>query len=306
MNQLPICNAPLTLEQRMALIGVAKKAQKCARIPLSDFAVGAAILCKSGKIYGGCNVEVTQTGGLCAEENAIANAITMGEHLLSGRRFVRAVAIITANAYDKENVAHCAPCGICRQVINDCTDAHACEIVFGNDCADVFKLSDFFPYGFSLDSRENSDLSLIACEQLENETAQQPSMFQLMEAARKITGHALTHSLRHQREGAAILTTQGKVFCGVSLENSNTNHYRSALSIAINRAIVQTGVRGKNFSTGQFVQAAALLREVDVGVDDVLPLPLLHDFFTPEATLMLTTARETKCITKPIAWVYQQ
>lgn len=297
---------PLTLEQRIALIGVAKKAQKCARIPLSGFAVGAAILCKSGHIYGGCNVEVTQTGGLCAEENAIANAVTMGEHRLSGRRFVQAVAIVTPNAYDKQNVAHCAPCGICRQVINDCTDAHACEILFDNDCADVFKLIDFFPHGFSLDSRENSDFSLIACAQLENETSQQPTLPQLNEAARKIIGHALTHPLRHQREGAAILTTQGEVFCGVSLENSNTNHYRSALSIAINRAIVETGLRGQNCISGQFVQAAALFRDVDVSVDDILPFPLLHDFFTSDATLTVTTAREARCITKPIAWVYQE
>ena len=81
--------------------------------PYSHFPVGAAVLAASGKIYGGCNVENASYGlTICAERTAIFRAIAAGEKSIS------AIAVYTPT----KKLG--APCGACRQVINE----------FGPDC----------------------------------------------------------------------------------------------------------------------------------------------------------------------------
>ncbi len=46
----------------LKLLQMAKNASKNAYAPYSDFSVGACVLCKSGKIYCGCNVENASYG----------------------------------------------------------------------------------------------------------------------------------------------------------------------------------------------------------------------------------------------------
>lgn len=74
--------------------------------PYSNFQVGAAVLCRSGAVYGGCNVENSAyPAGMCAERAALATAIAAGE-----REIVR-LAVIA------DSPGPVAPCGMCRQVI---------------------------------------------------------------------------------------------------------------------------------------------------------------------------------------------
>lgn len=88
------------------LIDAAKKVRKNAYAPYSSFKVGAAVLAGSGKIYIGSNVENASFGlTICAERNAIAQAIAQGE------KKIKAVAIVA----DSNNLT--PPCGACRQVI---------------------------------------------------------------------------------------------------------------------------------------------------------------------------------------------
>ena len=76
--------------------------------PYSKFAVGAAVLADSGKIYAGCNVENASYGLCnCAERTAIFTAAAAGE------RQLRAVAVYTPTPLPT------MPCGACRQVINE-------------------------------------------------------------------------------------------------------------------------------------------------------------------------------------------
>lgn len=76
--------------------------------PYSRFAVGAAIIAGSGKIYRGANVENASYGLCnCAERTAIFTAVAAGE------RRIRAVAIYTPTS------TATMPCGACRQVINE-------------------------------------------------------------------------------------------------------------------------------------------------------------------------------------------
>ena len=62
------------------LIAEALEARKKAYTPYSEFAVGAALLTKEGKIYTGCNVEnAAYTPSNCAERTAIFKAVSEGQ-----------------------------------------------------------------------------------------------------------------------------------------------------------------------------------------------------------------------------------
>ena len=90
------------------LIASAKMAQKAAYAPYSKFKVGAALLGKSGRIFTGCNVENASYGlACCAERNAVFKALSEGE-----REFL-AIAIVS------DSPEPTAPCGACRQVLNE-------------------------------------------------------------------------------------------------------------------------------------------------------------------------------------------
>ncbi|MBL7200898.1 MAG: cytidine deaminase [Anaerolineae bacterium] len=86
------------------LIALALKARAHAYAPYSRYAVGAALLGKSGKVYTGCNVEnAAYSLTICAERTAVSKAVSEGE------REFEAIAVVTANGG--------TPCGPCRQVL---------------------------------------------------------------------------------------------------------------------------------------------------------------------------------------------
>lgn len=97
------------------LINIAKNACKNAYSPSTGYMVGAALLSKSGTVYIGVNVEDEKIPNLsiCAERNAIQNAISHGD-----REFL-AIAVVgkrkDADDFDKT----LTPCGICLQYIID-------------------------------------------------------------------------------------------------------------------------------------------------------------------------------------------
>ncbi|HYP17255.1 MAG TPA: cytidine deaminase, partial [Opitutus sp.] len=86
----------------------ARQAARSAYAPYSGFAVGAAVFTGSQKIFAGCNVENASYGLCnCAERTAIFSAAAAGE------REIRAMVVYTPTAVPT------APCGACRQVINE-------------------------------------------------------------------------------------------------------------------------------------------------------------------------------------------
>ena len=68
----------------ISLIENAIEARKNAYTPYSHFAVGAALLGKSGRIYTGCNIEnAAFTPTNCAERTAFFQAVSQGEREFS-------------------------------------------------------------------------------------------------------------------------------------------------------------------------------------------------------------------------------
>jgi len=130
------------------LLQQAREASKSSYSPYSNFPVGAAVLYQSGKIYTGCNVENASYGlTLCAERNAISNAIANNE----GSK-IKAIAI-----YSPCQVL-CMPCGACRQWISEfCISDEETEIILENkdNKTLTLKLIDIFPCGFKLNNKND-------------------------------------------------------------------------------------------------------------------------------------------------------
>ena len=126
------------------LLKTAIEARENAYVPYTRFAVGAALLAKSGKVYRGCNVENAAYGPTnCAERTAFFTAVCAGE------REFEALAICGGPA-GKPVSELCAPCGVCRQVIREfCPDDF--PIVLTTDGTKLYEttLAELLPLSFS-------------------------------------------------------------------------------------------------------------------------------------------------------------
>jgi len=91
------------------LLKKAKEMFKNSYAPYSQYHVAAAVLAKSGKIYGGTNIENASYGlSMCAERCAIFKAISEGE------KEIKAIYIIVSQ---DPSLPEATPCGACRQVL---------------------------------------------------------------------------------------------------------------------------------------------------------------------------------------------
>ena len=122
------------------LILLALEARENAYAPYSKFKVGCALTTQDGTIFSGANVENASYGlCACAERNAIAAAVC------AGHREIDAIAIVTQSS------PPAAPCGMCRQTINEfVSDPSKLTVVLVNpegERRDI-AFTELFPYGF--------------------------------------------------------------------------------------------------------------------------------------------------------------
>lgn len=90
------------------LIEEALVARRAAYAPYSRFQVGAAVLCRDGRVFHGCNVENAAYGLCnCAERTALFSAIAAGY----------APGDFSALAVVGPSEDPISPCGACRQVM---------------------------------------------------------------------------------------------------------------------------------------------------------------------------------------------
>lgn len=116
--------------------------------PYSNFKVGAALLSKSGKIFGGCNIENASYGpSNCAERTAIFKAVSEGEKEFE--------AICITGGLNGEVKDFCPPCGVCRQVMSEfCSKDFKIILSKSKEPKDdevkIFTLGELLPESFSL------------------------------------------------------------------------------------------------------------------------------------------------------------
>ena len=100
--------------------------------------VGAAVRCKSGKIYVGVNVYSIH--GACAEQVAIGTAITNGERDFD--------AVVAVRGEEGEEII--PPCGNCRQILRDYMPE--CQVIL-SVCGELKKIKaeELLPFSYAVE-----------------------------------------------------------------------------------------------------------------------------------------------------------
>ncbi len=126
------------------LITIAKVARKNAYSPYSNFQVGAALLCKDGKVYSGCNIENGGIQAICAERVAFSKAISDGQKDFS--------CIVVVGGHSDEDLTFTTPCGYCRQFMSEFVDSDFKIHLFYDSMENLktYSIQDLLPGSFKL------------------------------------------------------------------------------------------------------------------------------------------------------------
>ena len=127
------------------IIEEALKAREHSYSPYSNFAVGAAVLAKDGRVFHGCNIENSAYGcALCAERVAFFKSVSEG--------YSKDDLILMGVVADTPGPT--SPCGSCRQVISELYPRDQ-KIVLGNLNGDYYETdaNELLPFAF-----EESDM----------------------------------------------------------------------------------------------------------------------------------------------------
>lgn len=111
--------------------------------PYSHFKVGAALLSKDGRIFGGCNIEnAAYTPTNCAERTAFFKAVSEGVQDFA--------AICIVGGMNGEVTSYTAPCGVCRQVMMEFCAPETFQIILAKNISDyqIYTLANLMPEGF--------------------------------------------------------------------------------------------------------------------------------------------------------------
>ena len=120
-----------------------KSAFEASYAPYSNYHVGAALVCKNGKIYTGCNVENHGIMAICAERVAFTKAISERDNDFD--------YIVVCGGRDLNNLEDCLPCGYCRQFMSEFVDNNFKIYALGpNDKITDYTIKDLLPHNFSL------------------------------------------------------------------------------------------------------------------------------------------------------------
>lgn len=131
------------MDEKM-LCEIAIRAMDNSYSPYSGYRVGAALLCKDGKIFTGCNIENSAfSPTVCAERTAIFKAVSEGEKDFE--------AIAVAGGKDGIIKGAFPPCGVCRQVMAEfCKPDFKIIFVTGKNEYEKHTLSEILPFSFGL------------------------------------------------------------------------------------------------------------------------------------------------------------
>ena len=128
----------MTKEQ---LVSMAKEAMMNAYSPYSGYKVGAALLCKGGSVYTGCNIEnAGYSATNCAERTAFFKAVS------EGKREFTSIAI--CGGKDGVLDGEFPPCGVCRQVMQEFCEDEFLIYLASKDGIETYTLKELLPMSF--------------------------------------------------------------------------------------------------------------------------------------------------------------
>lgn len=132
----------IAAQQKTDLVRRAIEVRGRAYAPYSNYAVGAALLTKSGRVFCGVNVEnAAYPSSVCAERSAVFAAVSEGE------RDFEAIAVVTGNAG--------SPCGTCRQVLAEFgTDILVIQAATDGQIKRECTVAELLPFSFGPDDLE--------------------------------------------------------------------------------------------------------------------------------------------------------
>lgn len=126
------------------LVELAFSMHRFSYVPYSHFPVGAALLCRDGTVFTGCNVENAAYGStVCAERTALLKAIS------EGHRDDWAVLAVAGRGRDC-----CWPCGSCRQMLYEFAPDLRVLAARGDGTFQTAVLAELLPHGFGPKSLE--------------------------------------------------------------------------------------------------------------------------------------------------------
>jgi cytidine deaminase len=208
------------------------RAAEFARPPVSNFKVGAISRGHSGNLYLGANVEFK---GEALSFTVHAEQSSVGGAFMNGEEGIDLIAVTAA------------PCGYCRQFLNELATADKLTIQLPNGS---FSLGDLLPNAFGprdlgveggLMQRDEHGLTIETDDKLANEA--------LCAANMSYAPYSQSYA------GVALRATDGTVVTGAYAENAAFNPSMSPLEVALS----QLNLRGVAFET----IADAILVHVD-------------------------------------------
>ena len=124
------------------LFNLAIDAMKNSYAPYSNYNVGAALICKNGNTYKGCNIEnASYSLTNCAERTALFSAVANGE------KEFEAICIVGGKNGLITDFA--MPCGACRQALAEfCEEDFKVYVGINENNIKEFKLCELIPYSF--------------------------------------------------------------------------------------------------------------------------------------------------------------
>ena len=124
------------------LITTALAQRKFSYVPYSGFRVGAALLARNNRVYGGCNIEnAAYSPGNCAERTAFFKAVSEGVTEFD--------AICIVGGKEEKLTDFAAPCGMCRQVMMEfCEPDFTIILATDTENFQCFSLKELLPMGF--------------------------------------------------------------------------------------------------------------------------------------------------------------
>ena len=244
------------------LIALLPLARHYSRPPVSDFHVGSVVRGASGAFYPGANLEIPRSAlnqTVHAEQAAVANAFAHDEG---------GIAALAGSE---------APCGHCRQFLNEITGGGKSRVLIAGSPAQT--LDSLLPAAFG-----PADLGLKtglfgtppAALRLSNGDAL--TQRAVAAASRSYAPHTKSPS------GCAVETTAGAVYAGSYIENAAYNPSLGPL----HSALVQMMLRGEDFGA---IRRAVLVEANGAAISQKASVQAVLDVVAPATRLEMAVAQ---------------